>query len=156
MATCVRLVGTGGSLSGREFVFTGRTLCIMGRDPECRLCLRGEPPDRTVSRRHCLLDIDPPHVWVFDLGSRNGTFVNGEKLGGRDRATDLVPPGVPLEAQLRDGDELSIGQSRFRVAIGPVRQAVPTPDEPVVEAEWDRPSWSDRERTGKTPAGISG
>jgi pSer/pThr/pTyr-binding forkhead associated (FHA) protein len=117
MATGVKLVVTCGPLKGREFVFANRTFCTVGRDPGCLLRLKTDPPDPTVSRRHCLLDIDPPYVSVFDLGSRNGTFVNGARLGGRDRATGLVPPGIPLEAEVKDGDVVRVGETGFRVVI---------------------------------------
>ncbi|KYC36281.1 hypothetical protein WA1_52005 [Scytonema hofmannii PCC 7110] len=35
------------------------------------------------SRYHCLLDINPPDIRVRDFGSRNGTYVNGKKIGQR-------------------------------------------------------------------------
>src|SRR5437868_7055990 len=105
MTPGVKLVVTRGPLAGREFLFTGRTFCTLGRGPGCLLRLG---TDLAVSRRHCLLDIEPPHVSVFDLGSRNGTFVNGSRLGGRDRATGLVPPGAALELPLQDGDTVGV------------------------------------------------
>jgi eukaryotic-like serine/threonine-protein kinase len=126
MATGVKLVVTRGPLTGREFVFAGRTFCTVGRDPGCLLSLKTDPPDPTVSRRHCLLDIDPPCVSVFDLGSRNGTFVNGARLGGRDRVCGLVPPRAPLEVRLQDGDTFRVGETCFRVVIEP---AVPAEED---------------------------
>jgi pSer/pThr/pTyr-binding forkhead associated (FHA) protein len=108
---------TQGSSSGEEFIFTGKTHCVVGRASGCSLCLPGD--DLTASRYHCLLDIDAPLVWVEDLGSFNGTFVNGECLGRRDR----VYPGdggKPQKAPPRllvDGDELRVVGTAFAVVI---------------------------------------
>ena len=35
-----------------------------------------------VSRRHAAIRNDPSGFWIMDLGSRNGTFVNGEQIEG--------------------------------------------------------------------------
>jgi eukaryotic-like serine/threonine-protein kinase len=73
----------------------------------------------TVSRHHCLLEVDPPLLRVQDLGSLNGTYVNGEKVGQRDRA--LSPEGASRVAQpaveLLNGDELRVGNTCFRVEV---------------------------------------
>src|SRR5882672_2545113 len=70
----------------------GRQRMIVGRSPETHLRL-DEPG---VSREHTELLIDGGHVIVRDLGSTNGTFVNGSRVEKRE---------------LRDGDKLSIGTS---------------------------------------------
>ena len=62
---------------------------FIGRDPSCDLRLESDK----VSRRHCMLMIDQDRVMVRDMGSRNGTLVNGLKIhverplavGHRDR-----------------------------------------------------------------------
>src|SRR6516165_5732510 len=72
-----------GELKGQHFEFTEHTLCTVGRSTSCLLHLSDDGADRTVSRRHCLLDIDPPDVQVIDLGSLNGTYVNGLRVGSR-------------------------------------------------------------------------
>lgn len=50
----------------------GRKSRTRGGAPD--LCLR---PDRTVSRRHCMVWVEDGNYWVEDLGSTLGTFVNG-------------------------------------------------------------------------------
>ena len=57
----------------------------------------------TVSRRHARIRISGTEALLEDLGSKNGTFVNGER--------------VSTVVRLRDGDELQIGSvvSRFRM-----------------------------------------
>jgi pSer/pThr/pTyr-binding forkhead associated (FHA) protein len=71
-----------------------------------------------VSRRHCLLEIDPPSVRVRDIGSRNGTFINGEMIGQRpeEEAEGVGGPIFP-ERELTNGDELRVGDTVFRVSI---------------------------------------
>ena len=48
----------------------------MGRQADCGIVL----PEKTVSRYHCLLDINPPTVKLQDFGSLNGTFLNDVKI----------------------------------------------------------------------------
>lgn len=64
---------------------------ILGRNPQCEIPLSGEG----VSRRHCrfLLEGDSA-VWVEDLDSTNGTFVNGKRIERQD---------------LNDGDRIQVG-----------------------------------------------
>lgn len=49
---------------------------LIGRDSTCDLPL----PDPSLSRRHCLIEFGSDDVKLIDLGSRNGTFVNGQKI----------------------------------------------------------------------------
>ena len=108
---------TGGNASGEEFVFTGKTRCVAGRASDCSLRIPGD--DLTVSRYHCLLDIDAPKVWVEDFGSLNGTFVNGECIGhsGRNRPADGGGPRKAPPRLLVDGDELLLGNTALAVVI---------------------------------------
>jgi hypothetical protein len=57
------------------------------------------PFDKTVSRVHCVLEQVASRWYVRDLSSRNGTFVNGERIWG--------------EHPLRAGDEIRVGSVRF-------------------------------------------
>jgi len=73
---------------------------VIGRDPSARIVL-----DSTrVSRRHARLNVVGLVATLEDLGSRNGTSVNGQRLTSR--------------ISLRDGDEITIGsfKLRFRAA----------------------------------------
>jgi len=83
------------------------------------VCLTTEDPDLTISRRHCLLEIDPPVVRLHDLGSRNGTFVNGETVGRRRRGTSPseAPPADTSPRTLLNGDCIRLGGTTFVVAI---------------------------------------
>jgi hypothetical protein len=67
----------------------------LGRSAECRVRIE----EGLVSRRHARLDVDLENVHVEDLGSVNGTYVNGELLTGRRR--------------LQPGDVLAIGSEEI-------------------------------------------
>lgn len=72
---------------------------VIGRSSECNLRIAS----RGVSRQHCRIQITPTGVLVRDLGSANGTWLDGEKLeAGRDVA-------------VVSGAELSLGGVRFLV-----------------------------------------
>jgi pSer/pThr/pTyr-binding forkhead associated (FHA) protein len=84
------------SLDGRPHMTLTSTLAVVGRHRDCDLHL-----DSTrVSRRHCCLALDGDRVIVRDLGSTNGTWLNGQRVG---------------EGLLRPGDELSVAHLRFRL-----------------------------------------
>ncbi len=60
------------------------------------------PDDRFFSRHHCLLEINPPHCLLRDLGSTNGTFVNGRRVA---------------EASLNNGDQIQGGATVLLVEV---------------------------------------
>ncbi len=70
----------------------------IGRGPDNQLVL----PDAAVSRRHAVLERAGERLRVRDLGSRNGTRVNGQDVS---------------EAELCDGDVLGIGGFEATVRI---------------------------------------
>ena len=109
MATRLILTEQEGACRGQVFVVAGHEEVVMGRAPGCSLRMG----DATVSRRHCLLDIGGQWAWVRDLGSRNGTFVNGQDIGRPPEQT----PTLRGFRRLRDGDELRVGTHVFRVGV---------------------------------------
>ena len=96
-----------------EFVFDERSTCLIGRGEDCSPRLPNDEHHRSVSRHHCMLDINPPDVRIRDFGSRNGTYVNGVKIGQRDPAQSAAQGrGLGLqERDLKDGDEVRLGRS---------------------------------------------
>src|SRR5687767_423745 len=97
---------TRGGLAGEKFVFEGRTTTLIGRADECYPRLPQDEHHRTISRHHCLLDINPPDVRIRDFGSLNGTYVNGQRIGGREpHQTPEEGARVAFpEYDLKDGD----------------------------------------------------
>ena len=78
---------------------------MFGRGPECHV----RPNSEWVSRQHCLLRITDEGPVIRDLGSTNGTVVNGARVVGERRliAGDQLQLGpLVLQVVLRDGDAL--------------------------------------------------
>ncbi|MFJ2738295.1 protein kinase [Streptomyces sp. NPDC087440] len=108
-----------GRLDPTEYVFDERATCVLGRSVDCLPQIPDDAHHTTVSRHHCLLDINPPDIRIRDFGSLNGTYVNGEKIGQRRRgltpeeaATEVYP-----EHDLADGDEIRLGDTVLRVGV---------------------------------------
>lgn len=119
MPARVTLTVIQGDLSGRDFVFSEATSCIVGRAQDCYPQLPNDQGHRTISRHHCLLDINPPEIRVRDFGSLNGTSVNGAKIGQRE-AGQIPEEGARLtfpQHDLSGGDDIKLGDTVFRVGI---------------------------------------
>lgn len=72
-------------------------ISTVGRSHRCEIVLA----DRSASRRHALISLTGSHITVQDLGSSNGTLVNGERIHG--------------ETVVDDGDLLLIGETEIFV-----------------------------------------
>jgi pSer/pThr/pTyr-binding forkhead associated (FHA) protein len=71
-----------------------------------------------VSRQHCLIELEGESAWVQDLGSRNGTHLNGRKLGRREEECQADATLVAsLRQELRHGDELRVCNNVFAVVL---------------------------------------
>lgn len=99
------------------------TVTVIGRRQDCDLCI----PLMVISRRHCEINQDQSLLKIRDLGSRNGTFVNGRRID---------------EADVHPGDRIHIGPLTFGVQVDgeptefePVDAATPSPPEHVVKAD---------------------
>src|SRR5262249_5557233 len=104
-----------------------------------------------VSRRHCLLDIDPPAVRVRDLGSRNGTFVNGRLIGqrGEGRPPEEADPRGGADYALKESDEIHVGHTVFRVVVS-------SDTDDTEETASAAPKWRERGRPAKRPRELAG
>lgn len=93
---------------------------IIGRSSDCNLRIASNQ----VSRHHCKIIVTPSQVRVMDLGSANGTFLNGELLPANKQ--------VPISS----GAQISIGPARFvaRFEIPPEAVGAPasTKEIPIV------------------------
>ncbi|MDF0551601.1 FHA domain-containing protein [Kamptonema sp. UHCC 0994] len=117
MPSQVTLTITEGNLKGQKFTFDTRTTCIIGRATDCHPQIPDDENHRTISRYHCLLDINPPDIRVRDFGSKNGTFVNGNKIGQRE-ANQTPEEAAKLsfpEFDLKTGDEIKLSHTIFQV-----------------------------------------
>ena len=110
----VLLEVTDGERKGTAFDFEDPGGFTFGRASDCTCVVTG---DNTFSRHHFYLEINPPNVLLKDLGSLNGTYVNGEKFGGRDKtiAPEDAKESPPIA--LRDGDVLKAGANQLTVKI---------------------------------------
>jgi len=95
-----------GPQTGRDFTFDQHDTFMIGRSEDAQFCL---PQDRFFSRHHCLIEIAPPQAFLRDLGSTNGTYVNGMlvdtvylKSGDRIQGGETV-----LEVEVSSGVEAS-------------------------------------------------
>lgn len=78
-----------GPVRGQQ-AYLNKEEIIIGRGPHCDLIL----PDRRVSREHVRIWREGAHYYIEDLNSKNGTYVNAERLTER--------------RELKDGDEIQI------------------------------------------------
>jgi eukaryotic-like serine/threonine-protein kinase len=120
MPATVTLSVIAGSNAGKEYEFTERAVCIVGRAADCKPQIPQDGEESMlVSRHHCLLDINPPDIRVRDFGSLNGTYVNDEKIGSRERG-QTPEEGALLEFREHDlgnGDQVRLGNTVFRVDV---------------------------------------
>lgn len=105
----IQLVAIEGTLAGEVFALDDQA--TLGRSDENTIQL----DDELASRRHARIG-SQGDAWIMeDLGSRNGTFVNRERIG----------QAVPL----KPGDQIQIGNTLFKVAV--MGQAQPAPAQPT-------------------------
>ena len=89
-----QLVISEGKEAGREFEFDQDSV-VIGRTAECDVILY----EAGVSRKHARILIEGAGIWIEDLGSSNGTRVNGATIQGKKA--------------LKDGDSISMGPVVF-------------------------------------------
>jgi predicted component of type VI protein secretion system len=99
-----KLIIATGKNAGRS-VTLKREKLLIGRAEECDI----RPLSEDVSRRHCAVHRGEDDVWVEDLRSRNGTFVNGRRIEERTRVDtgDLIRVGT-LELKVSCEREVSL------------------------------------------------
>jgi eukaryotic-like serine/threonine-protein kinase len=118
----VTLTIKGGRLDGSEYVLDEPRTYLIGRAEGCDVRLPDDLVFRDVSRRHCVLAVDPAGVRVRDCGSRNGTLINGMQIGFPVHW--WVPPDGPPATfrhyALRPGDELRVGHVVFGLRVDPL------------------------------------
>ncbi len=97
-------------LDGGEPITLDRPITVVGRSRSvCDLSL----PDARVSKLHCILVKTDGLVYMRDLGSTNGTRVNGQRV---------------LRGALLPGDRISFSGAAFRIHMGPDEDGSSRPD----------------------------
>lgn len=80
-------------------IIVNKSPFLIGRADDCDHCVHGV----MVSRHHCQIHSDGEQVWIRDLGSLNGTILNGERIA--------------VHTLLTEGDRLLIGFVPYDVHI---------------------------------------
>ena len=131
-----KLLVRGGKHDGRSIPLPkGRFL--IGREQDCNL----RPASDLVSRHHCVFHVDDFTVRLRDLGSTNGTLVNGQPLSG--------------EKGLKAGDKVVVGRLNFELALSDVAEApeAPPSDQGVLD---ETGAGTDGSTTYEIPASQAG
>jgi predicted component of type VI protein secretion system len=92
-------------------ILLDKPILLIGRHPECDIQIES----RKISRRHCCVAQVNDYLIVRDLGSTNGIRINGVRV---------------MEGRLAAGDELTIGNYRYRVTFEAQAQPGPAPGRP--------------------------
>lgn len=87
-----------GPSAGKEFKLPVDTF-VIGRGDGCHL----KPKSDMVSRKHCALTVRDSKLFLEEFGSKNGTYVNGERIEG--------------SVELKMGDEIRVGPLEFLILI---------------------------------------
>jgi FHA domain/Domain of unknown function (DUF4388) len=95
-----------GKFQGSEYALADSGEMLVGRSGDVQIVLSED----MVSRRHARILFDGQKITIEDLGSTNGTFVNGEKI---------------KQASLKEGDRVLIGSSIFKVVYADTSAAAP-------------------------------
>jgi serine/threonine-protein kinase len=106
-ATRLTLTAIEGPHKGEVFTFSGHEIFLVGRSKQAHL----QVTDGYCSRFHFMVEINPPDCRLTDLGSRNGTMVNGRRV---------------QTADLRDGDVIGIGHTSLLVGMAAGAEATAT------------------------------
>ncbi len=88
-----------GPHAGEDYVFERHDTFVVGRSSQAQFPV---PEDKWLSRDHFLIEFSPPACFLKDMGSTNGTKLNGN---------------VVDEARLQDGDVIEAGHSQFQILV---------------------------------------
>jgi eukaryotic-like serine/threonine-protein kinase len=113
----VTLAVIGGPHKGQVFTFIGHDTFLVGRSKRAHFRLPAK--DKFFSRVHFLVEVNPPQCRLLDMGSRNGTYVNGQKVEVAD---------------LKDHDRIQAGQTVLRVSVEDLPEQSAAAAQPPINA----------------------
>ena len=93
-----KLIGLRGEYEGQEKAVSPQETCLFGRCETASISLT----DSRVSRQHCRISVDGGFYMLEDMGSRNGTWINGKRI---------------TRAILFHGDRLILGEQEWRFEL---------------------------------------
>jgi len=111
-----------GQDAGKVFTFTEHDTFVFGGMADCHACI---PDDTEVSRHHFILEVNPPQACLRDLGSLNGTHVNGKKFGAREKG-ETPEEGARRrypEVAIKHGDRIKVGRTELEVSVEQPKEA---------------------------------
>src|ERR1700733_5355649 len=127
----------GGPHTGKMFAL--RDGAVLGREAPADVVLADTSQE--ISRRHARISVHEGQTMIEDLGSTNGTYVNGELLKGK--------------SVLRAGDRIQLGATALDYTPAPVADPQVTRARPVPGADFEatraRPIPADLDATGVRP-----
>lgn len=140
ISTTVTLEVKTGFMAGKRFEFDEHDTFVFGRASVCHIQMPRE--DDTVSRHHFILEVNPPDAVLRDLGSLNGTWVNGVKHGGRSESEspeEAVRRQYP-EVKLKNGDRIQVGGATMLVKVKLPANCCEC-EQPIADKDRERCAW---------------
>ena len=123
-----------GKYQGGEFPIVPDKQIVVGRSSDLDMVL----VEDMVSRKHARIAMQQDQIWIEDLGSTNGTFVNGEKI---------------KRARLKEGDRVLIGTSILKVIAGDATTSAAARDDAQVKQNLENVAAARRTSQARTMSG---
>lgn len=96
----ITLTVIAGPHKGLEFSFARHDTFLVGRSKHAHFQLPIK--DKYFSRVHFMVEVNPPQCRIIDMGSHNGTYINGTRLNYAD---------------LKNGDQIRAGHTVIKLAV---------------------------------------
>ncbi len=118
-----------GKYQGGEYPLLDSGELVIGRSSDLDMVLIED----MVSRKHAKISLQPGQIYISDLGSTNGTFVNGEKI---------------KRARLKEGDRILIGTSILKLVSVPKTAGGSLMDSRAAQQRLEQTAAAQEKRTG--------
>ena len=118
-----------GKYQGGEYPLGDNGELVIGRSSDLDMVLIED----MVSRKHAKISLTPGQITISDLGSTNGTFVNGEKV---------------KRARLKEGDRILIGTSILKLVAVARQAGAPVIDAKTAQQRLEQTAAAQEKKTG--------